>query len=275
MVSALIDIVDLGSGVVGLVLNRPEKRNALSTALLAELAQGLRRVTSDKHCRIVVLAARGRLFSAGADVFEERRHAVGSRGSPEALLMDCKALMMNASQMIVARVHGDVLGGGVGLVAAADIVVAQDQAGFMLPEARLGLAATLAAATVVPRIGQSAALRLMLLGQRISAKLACEIGLVSLCVEAEALDTGMADVLACLLQSSPSGLANTKALVRAISDEQRRPTIDDLYRLTSEIIVSPDAIEAAAAAKAKRPPAWSAVPPSAETIARLLGAEQL
>jgi methylglutaconyl-CoA hydratase len=275
MVTALIDIVDMGSGVIGLVLNRPEKRNALNAALLAELACILRRVTADKHCRVVVLAARGRVFSAGADVSEERRHPVGSPGSPEALLMDCKALMTNASQIVVARVHGDVIGGGVGLVAAADIVVAQDEAGFILPEARLGLAATLAAATVVPRIGQSAALRSMLLGQRISGRLACEIGLVSISVGTDALDTGMADVLARLLQSSPSGLANTKALVRAISDEHRRPTTDDLYRLTSEIVVSPDAIEAAAAAKAKRPPAWTAAPPSAEAITRLLGTEQL
>jgi len=271
MVDPLVDIVNLGPAVFGLVINRPEKRNALNCALLAELADGLRRVTADADCRVVVLAARGRLFSAGADVAEERRFQIGAPGSPEALLMECKALMIGARQPVIARVHGDVFGGAVGIVAAADIIVAQDGAGFILPEARLGMAATLASTTIVQRIGLSAALRLMLLGQRISAKTACEIGLVSLCAEADALDQELADVLACLLASSPSGLAYTKALVREMSDEKRRPGTDDLYRLTRDMVASADVSEAAAAAKAKRPPVWCAPPPSAEAIALLLG----
>lgn len=273
MSSALIEIVDLGSGVTCLMLNRPEKRNALSAALLGDLADALKRVSLDQHCRVVVLAARGRVFSAGADVADERLYPVGEPGSPEALLMECKALMLAASQPIVARIHGDVFGGGIGLVAAADIVIAHDAVNFIFSEARLGLAPTLAASTVVPRIGRSAALRMMLLGERIPARLASDFGLVTLCVEAAELDECMSEVLGRLLESSPAGLASCKALVHDLSNENRHSTVAELYRMTSELIASPAALEAAAAAKAKHHPSWWTAPPTAEQITRLLGPE--
>jgi len=273
MTDMLVDIVDLGAGIMALVLNRPEKRNALSTALLKELAEALTSVLSEDACRVVVLAARGKLFSAGGDVGEERIYPVGEPGSSEAWLMECKALMLAARQPIVARIHADVIGGGIGLVAAADIVVAHSQAGFVFTEARLGLAPTLAVTSVVPRIGQAAALRMMLLGERISGCLACEYGLVSSCVEPEELDASLSGVLAGLLAASPSALANCKMLVRSMADLNRIPTVEQLYRLNSELIVSPDAQEAAAAAREKRHPSWRAAAPTAETITRLLEAK--
>lgn len=270
MSTGLLDVVDLGSGVIALVLNRPEKRNAFSVGLLGELVAALERLSTDDRCRVIVLAARGRIFSAGADVADPRVNPVGEPGSSEALLTACMDLMASVPQPVVARVHGDVYGGGVGLVAAADIVVAQSDISFVFSEARLGFAPTLAVSTVVPRIGRSAALRMILLGERMSGQAARELGLATFCAEPEELDTELARILAELLQASPSGLASCKALVRDMSDDRRRRTTEDLYALTRELIVSRDAVEGAAAAAAKRQPDWWASPPAGETITSLL-----
>lgn len=270
MNSALLDIVDLGSGVTALVLNRPEKRNAFSVALLTELVSALERLGADAHCRIILLAARGRVFSAGADIADPRVNAVGEPGSSEALLAAAMELIAHVPQPVVARVHGDVYGGAIGLVAAADLIIVQSEARFVFTEAKLGVAPTLAAATVVPRIGQAAALRMALLGDRICGREALEIGLATRCAAPDALDAAVRDILETLIQSSPSGLASCKRLIRDMADTRRRRSTEELFALTRELVASPDAREAAsAAAELRLPHWWGAAPETAALAAQL------
>lgn len=263
---SLVDVVDLGAGVVALVLNRASKRNALSRAILSALVEDLAASAARADCRVIVLAARGPVFSAGADTKEVRTIAIGEPGSPEDLQAQCQNLMSQIRQPIVAYVTGDVIGGAVGLVAAADIVVAADCASFVLPESRLGLAPTLAAPPVVARIGRAAAARLMLLGDRVDARACREMGLVNIDAAPDDLAGALEGVLGALLAASPSGLAACKALARALADDRHRPTSADLFDLTKELVASPDVRAGGEAAARNAPPPWNAKPPSAGRI---------
>ena len=258
--------------MVALVLNSASKRNALSCAVLSTLAGDLAASAARTDCRVIVLAARGSVFSAGADTREARAAAIGEPGSPEHLQARCQDLIGQISQPVVAFIAGDVIGGAVGLVAAADIVVAVETAGFVLPEARLGLAPTLAAPPLVARIGRAAAARLMLLGDRVEARACRDIGLVTICAAPGDLAAALARVLEALLAASPAGLAACKALANALGDDGHRPTTADLFRLTRELVASSDVRAAAESAARNALPPWNVVPPSADRIEAALAA---
>ena len=259
-------IAQLAPGVTGLILNRPANRNALSVALLEGLVAGLKTARADPECRVIVLGARGPVFSAGGDLKDPRIAWVGEPGSSEALLSEATDLIISASQPVISRVQGPVFGGGVGLVAATDIVIVDDTAAFVMSETRLGFAATLATPTLVPRVGMAHALRMMLLGERIGAQEALEVGLATFAAKTGQLDEVLASTLGLLLEGGPAGIACTKALVRAAANPATMPTTSDLYRITIELITADQAKEGAAAASQKRRPAWYAAPPAADHL---------
>lgn len=270
MAQGLVDIIELGSGVVALVLDRAAKRNALSVATWAALATELDEAAKRPDCRVIMLAARGPVFSAGGDNREVRSIAIGAPGSPEQLQLQCQERMALIKQPIVACVSGDVIGGAVGLVAAADIVVAAENAHFVLPEARLGLAPTLAASPLVARIGRAAAARLMLLGERVSARDCREMGLVTICASSDEWAVALERVLAALLSASPTGLAACKALVNSLTATAHMPRAEDLFRLTANLVVSSEARAASEAVARTATPPWAVEPPSAKQITAAL-----
>jgi len=268
MTTQPLHVTSLAPGVTGLILNRPANRNALSVALLQALVDALKQVHVDPACRVIVLGSRGPVFSAGGDLKDPRVAWVGEPGSSEALMTEAAELIVSAPQPVVCRVQGPVFGGSVGLVASSDIVIVDEAAAFVMNETRLGFTATLAAPSLVARVGMAASLRMMLLGERISGRTALEIGLATLCSEAGRLDETLAEVLGLLLEGGSGALAATKALVRAAADPATRPTTADLYSLNIEQITSQEHKEGAAAAAAKRRPAWYVPPPSADHISR-------
>jgi len=260
-------VTSLAPGVTGLILNRPANRNALSVALLQALVDALKQAHADPACRVIVLGSRGPVFSAGGDLKDPRVAWVGEPGSSEALLTEATELIVSAPQPVVCRVQGPVFGGSVGLVAACDIVIADEAAAFVMNETRLGFTATLATPSLVPRVGMGAALRMMLLGERISGRTALELGLATLCSEAGKLDETLAHTLGLLLEGGSGALAATKALVRAAAEPATRPTTADLYALNIQQITADEHKEGAAAAAAKRRPSWYVPPPTADQIA--------
>jgi len=260
-------VTSLAPGVTALILNRPANRNALSVALLQALVDALKQAHADPACRVLVLGSRGTVFSAGGDLKDPRVAWVGEPGSSEALLTEATELLVTAPQPVVCRVQGPVFGGSVGLVAASDIVIVDDDAAFVMNETRLGFAATLAAPLLVSRIGMAATLRMMMLGERISGPTALEIGLATLCSAPGRLDETLAETLGLLLEGGPGGLAATKALVRAAANPATRPATADLYRLNIELVTSDEHKEGATAAAERRRPAWYVPSPTADQIA--------
>jgi methylglutaconyl-CoA hydratase len=253
--------VEQHGAVRWLWLSRPEVRNAFNDALVADISAAFADVEAHVATRVVVVAARGPAFCAGADLNWMRAMADYSHADNHADALKV-ARMFNAvhasSKPVIARVQGDAFGGGVGLAAACDIVVAVDSANFVLSEVKLGLVAATISPHLVRAMGPRHAARYMLTAEKFGAARAREVGLVHEVSTADDLDAAVDSIVACLLAASPAALAATK---RLLADVVEAPMDDVLLAATAKSIadarVSPEGREGITAFLGKRVPAWA------------------
>lgn len=261
MTEGLIRVEHRAGGVAWLTLSRPEMHNAFDDRLIVELTAELARLGADPAVRAVVLTGAGRSFSAGADLHWMRRTA--GYGEAENLA-DARALaklMQTLNELpkpTVARVNGAALGGGAGLVACCDIVVASERAVFGTTEVRLGLIPAVIGPYVLAAIGPRHARRLMLTGERIDAAEAARLGLVHQVVPAEELDAAVGRIVADLLAGGPDAIAAAKGLIRDLALRPIGPeVIDDTAQRIAALRATPEAREGVGAFLEKRPPNWT------------------
>ena len=242
-------------------LNRPDMRNAFNDELIGEISAAFADIEAAADTRVVVIAARGTAFCAGADLNWMRAMANYSHADNhnDALKV---ARMFNAvhacSKPVIARVQGDAYGGGVGLAAACDLVVAADSMSFGLSEVRLGIVAATISPHVVRALGARQAARFMLTAEKFTATQARELGLVHELVAAKDLDAEVERLARLFLVASPAALAATKKL---LADVIEAPLDDVLLAATAKCIadarVSPEGREGIAAFLEKRAPSWA------------------
>ena len=220
-------LIERSGPVVRVTLNRPEVRNAFNEAVIAELsdwaenvAQDGRSTVSGQRARVAVLAGAGKAFCAGADLTWMSRMTAYSH---EENLRDAGALaaMFNALDSLplplIGRVHGAALGGGTGLAAVCDIVVAAEDATFGFTEAKLGILPAVISPFAVQKIGISAARELFLTAARFSAARAKEIGLVHAVVPEADLDAAIDAYVRELVTSAPGAITGAKHLIAAVA----------------------------------------------------------
>ena len=209
MTHELVQIERAGS-VATLWLNRPDKHNAFDEHLIAAITEGLRALCDDATVRVVVLAGRGKSFSAGGDL-DWMRRAAGF--GFEQNLADANALatmlrtLAELPKPTIARVHGAALGGGMGLACACDIAVASEAAVFATSEVRFGLIPATIGPYVLRAIGARQCQRYFQSAERIDATRALQIGLVHEVVGAAALDPKIAEITASLAVGGPQAQA--------------------------------------------------------------------
>lgn len=247
-------------GIATLTLDRPEKHNAFDDGLIRDLAGDLARLRDQDRVRALVLTASGKSFSAGADLEWMRRTSTYSR---ERNVADAHAFARMLQDLAtfesptIARVQGVAYGGGVGLAACCDIVVASDRARFCLSEVRLGLVPAVIAPHVCAAIGARAARRYALTAEVFDAQTALDLGLVHEVVPAESLDAKVDEICRQLLDNAPGALVSAKRLIGAVAG---RPMDESLIRETAERIAdqraSPEGREGVDAFLDKRSPAW-------------------
>ena len=252
--------VDVRAAVAVVTLNRPEVHNAFDEVLIAELTAVLAQLDRDRAVRAVVLTGAGKSFCAGADLNWMKRTAAYSR--PQNLT-DAKALarmlftLDRLSKPTIARAHGAVFGGGVGLVACCDIAVGESNAMFALSEARLGLIPATIAPYVVDAIGARAARRYFLSGERFTAVEAFRLGLLHEVAPLPELDARINEILGALVTAGPAAQAECKALIRAVGDRPADAAmIADTARRIARVRASPEAKEGVAAFLGKRKASW-------------------
>jgi methylglutaconyl-CoA hydratase len=250
----------LGGPVAHVVLARPDVRNALDGATARELRDAFAAASARDDIRVIVLAGRGGVFCAGADLEWMKTVAGFSRQENLADAAEMRELFEaidRSPKAVVASVQGAALGGGAGLVAVADVAVAEEGARFGFSEVRLGIVPAVISPYVVRKIGVSAARELFLTGERFSAVRAAEIGLVHRVVPLAELDAAVDERVKELLQSAPGALAAAKSLIRSVSV---RP-VEEVRELTIETIAerraSPEGQEGLAAFLEKRKPTWA------------------
>ena len=247
-------------GVVTLTLNRPAVHNAFNAELVAALGEAFERVV-DEQARVLVLTGAGHSFSAGADLNWMRAMAASSETENQADARRLAAMLRRLDQLpcpTIARINGHAFGGGVGLIACCDLAVALEHATFGLTEVRLGLIPATIAPFVVPRIGVNHARRYMLTGERMDARTAQGIGLVTDIVPPGQLDGHIDDLIDLLLAGGPKAQARVKSLIRLVTVSDINA--EELDRRTSETIaalrVSREGQEGLTAFLEKRKPDW-------------------
>jgi enoyl-CoA hydratase/carnithine racemase len=252
-------LVETHGEVVHLVLNRPDKRNALSLALLRELDSALTRLADDNSTRVVVVAARGSVFCAGHDLSE----MIGCTSDAyRELFTLCSKVMLQfrrLPQPVIARVHGVATAAGCQLVAACDLVVASENATFATPGVKIGLFCTTPMVPLVRAIPAKPALEMLLTGQPITAQRAYELGLVNCVTPAENLDIAVAQYVNAILASSPLTIRTGKAAFY----EQFALAEGAAYDRATDVMVENaafgDAQEGMTAFLQKRPAHWRGV----------------
>ena len=247
-------------GAVGVItLNRPEIRNAFDDALIASLTGALKEMDADGSVRTVLLAGNGPAFCAGADLNWMKRMAGYGY---EQNLADARALaamlktLDRLSKPTVARVHGPAFAGGTGLVAACDIAIGSPEAIFALTEVKIGLSPATISPYVIRAIGERAARRYFLTGERFGAEEAHRLGMLSKVSPAEKLDADVDEILKHLVQGGPAAMAKIKDLIRAVSNRVDDALIDDTAQRIAEIRVSAEGREGIASFLDKRKPGW-------------------
>ena len=253
-----------------LILNRPDVRNALDSQVIAELtgwAAEISRAARAGEVRAAVVSGAGRVFCAGADA----RWLASMVDYTEAEnVRDARAMagMFGAIDEVplpvICRVHGAAMGGGAGLAAVSDNVVAEDQAVFGFTEVKLGIVPGTISPFVVATIGRSAARELFLTGARFSAERAKAIGLVHAVVPRDRLDAEVSDYIGEILTSSPDAVAAAKALIRDVSGRSPADAIATTSAAIARSRVSPQGQEGLRAFLEKRTPRWSVARPKNE-----------
>jgi len=254
-----LEIVDRGA-VRWLWLNRPEVRNAFNDGLIAEITAAFAEVEASPGVRVVVMAARGNVFSSGADLNYMRALSTCSHADNYADALKVARMFQavhSCSRPVIARVHGQAYGGGVGLAAACDIVVAKESVIFSLSEVKLGLVAATISPHLVRAMGPRRAARFMLTAENFTAAQAKEAGLVHEVTPLDGLDAEVDRLVERLLEGSPAALAATK---RLLADVVEAPMDDVLLAATAKCIAdaraSPEGRDGVAAFLAKRTPGW-------------------
>ena len=253
--------IESAGPVVRVTLNRPDVRNAFNEELIAELTAWAGSVKAGGPARVAVLSGAGKVFCAGADLAWMSKMVGYSR---EENVRDARAMADMFAALdalpipLVGRVHGAALGGGVGLAAVCDIVVAADDAAFAFTEVKLGILPAVISPYAIAKIGRSAARELFLTGARFSADRAQQIGLVHAVAEAADLDRVVAKYVNDLLTSAPEAVAAAKRLIAEVAGSGRTSAIEYTIDAIAERRVSPEGQEGMGAFLAKRPPSWLA-----------------
>jgi methylglutaconyl-CoA hydratase len=243
-------------------MDRPEVFNAFNEQLIADLNDACLMLDADASVRVVVLAGRGKHFSAGADLNWMRRAAEGSEADNLADARRFARMLRTLSGMskpTVARIQGAALGGGTGLAAACDMAVASSDAVFSTSEVKFGIIPAVISPYVLRAIGPRNALRYFQSAERISAERALAIGLVNEVTTVDGLDAGMAALLEPLLAGAPTAQKAAKELIEAIKgraiDDQ---TLEETAQRIARQRASAEGRDGVAAFLDKRPPAWLA-----------------
>jgi len=246
--------------VARVTLCNPEKHNCFDDRLIEGLTRAFATLDEAEDVRVIVLDAEGKSFSAGADLNWMRRMADNSH---EDNLRDARGLarMLQTINMVakptVALVQGPTFGGGVGLAACCDIVIAGRRASFSLSEVKLGIIPATISPYILAAIGPRAARRYMLTAERFDAQTAASIGLVHQVVADEDLVAAGKSVVETLLANGPNALVETKRLIFGVGGAVSEETIDETARWIARIRATDEAREGMRAFLDKRKPNWS------------------
>ena len=252
-------LVESEKGLARITLNRPDRRNAFDAAMVEEIRKTFASVGQDRSVRVIVLAASGEMFCAGADLAwmgpDRPVSALEAREDAERLLTMFQAID-ECPCPVIARIQGAAYGGGVGLIAATDIAVATADCTFAFSEVRLGFVAGVISPFILRKTGESFARRFCLTGESFSAATAREAGLIHAVVEPAGLDAQIGALTEQILRAAPQAVRDTKALLRRLGRVSAEEAWEVCVGANIRARLSVEAEEGFRAFRERRAPTW-------------------
>jgi len=248
---------EVAEGIATLTLDNPEARNVLDADTMAALSDGLVRAGEDRQVRVVVLAAEGRAFCAGADLkgaSAADTHSFSGHG-PRGLVAVLEQIL-DCPKPTIAKVEGHVAGGGNGLVAACDFAVAADDVHFAFSEVRVGVAPAVISVVCLERMNRRDGIELLLLGERVPAARVAQAGLINRAVPRAEVPAAVAGYADALRKGGPQALATTKSLLRKVPGMPRTEAFEWTAGVSARMFSSDEAKAGMQAFLSKQPAPW-------------------
>ncbi|PZV40423.1 crotonase/enoyl-CoA hydratase family protein [Mesorhizobium kowhaii] len=248
-------------GVATLTLARPDKHNAMSGQMIAELAGAAEVLANDDKVRAVVLTGEGDSFCAGADLAWMRTQASAARDERIAEASKLARVLRALNELpkpLIGRINGQAFGGGLGLMSVCDVAVAVDTAKFGFTEVRLGLIPATISPYVLARMGEGRARRVFMSARIFDANEACELGLISSAVPPADLEAAVEAEVRPYRSASPQAVAASKALARRLGPAIDDAIIGETVALLANAWETTDAAQGIAAFFDRRRPRWQA-----------------
>ncbi len=261
MTQKVLSLIDK-DGNATIALNRPELHNAFDPEMVAQMTTTLKQLEANPQVRAVVLMGQGKSFCAGADIEHMKKSAMFTRAQNRKAALATAQMyhtLYTLGKPTIARVHGAVRGGGIGLVAACDIAIGSRDATFRLSEVRLGIVPAMISPYVVAAIGERYARRYALSGEEFDSAEAYRIGLLHDLVELDQLNPRISYLLADLYCGGPHAIVAVKQLIRRVAHASvTEQVVADTADTLAEIRATAEAQEGLGAFLEKRKAAWIA-----------------
>ena len=250
--------IDQRGHALWLTIDRPAQRNAMNSAVLQGIREGLEQAHKDSEVRAVVLTGAGdKAFCAGADLAKGSGSFQFDPSQPHAEFADLLRYAQTTTLPLIARINGHCLAGGMGFLAMCDMAVAAESASFGLPEVKIGLFPAQVLAVLQHMAAPRHIAEMCITGEPISAARATEIGLVNYVVPAAELDAKTDWLVQRVVGKSPTAIRRGKAMMRAASDMGFEQSISFLETQIMTLALTEDAKEGRASFVEKRSPNWS------------------
>ena len=248
-------LVEISEFTAHVTFNRPDVRNAMNFKMVEEITTVFEALRDNREVRCVVLSGADGTFCAGGDIKEMRENTVPNGDS--RINLDVMLRTVNqAAQVVIAKVEGAALGGGLGLVCVSDIAIASDNAQFGMPEVRLGITPSFISPFVLQRLGLTRTRELMLTGRRFGSVEALDYGLVHITCAPEDMDDCVAVQLNEIRQCAPGAIAASKELLFTVLENSLDDTVEYRANLLNTLRSGAEAQEGMKAFLEKRPAAW-------------------
>lgn len=247
-------LYDVINGAAWITLNRPENRNALSAVLVSELYEHLGEANEDTNVRCIVITGTDPAFCAGADLKSPPGGSIeGRRSIPYP---DVLTRIQDSDKPVIAAVNGAAFAGGLGLVGAADIVVAREDVQFSFSEVRIGVIPAVISVVCIPKLGTHHAMKLFLTGERFTGAQAVEMGFAHRAVPADQLRSAVEEEIDMINQGGPNAVVQCKRLVRAVPNWDREEAFEKTAEWSGRMFRSEEGAEGMAAFREKRKASW-------------------
>jgi methylglutaconyl-CoA hydratase len=247
-------LYEVRKGAAWITLNRPDNRNALSAALVNELDAHLIAAIGNPSVRSIVITGADPAFCAGADLKNPPGQSTG--GQHAVPYPDVLTRILESPKPVIAAVNGAAFAGGLGLIGAADIVIAAEDAPLSFSEVRIGVIPAIIAVVCLPKLGPHHGMKLFLTGERFTGAQAVEMGLAHRAVPKSNLRTAVQEELDAIALGGPIAVTECKKLVRRVPQLSIEAGFKEMAVLSRHMFGTPEAAEGMAAFREKRKPSW-------------------